>query len=70
MDSLIALIMLVVQFYFVTDGNFRFKKDEKRRILAAACFLIEHRPDLLDIRQDARLHQAPILMEKGAMPAR
>jgi hypothetical protein len=42
-----VLIMLLVQFYFITDGNFRFKNDEKRRILAAACFLIEQRPDLL-----------------------
>ena len=43
----IVLIMLIVQIYFVTDGNFRFKTDERRRILAAACFLIDQRPDLL-----------------------
>ncbi len=43
----IVFIMLLIQFYFVTDGNFWFKKDEKLRVLAAACFLIEQRPDLL-----------------------
>jgi len=43
----IIVIMALAQFYFITDGNFRFKADEKRRILAAACFLIEQRPDLL-----------------------
>ncbi|MGO9116654.1 MAG: hypothetical protein ACLQPD_03485 [Desulfomonilaceae bacterium] len=42
-----VFIMLVVQVYLVTEGNFKFKMDEKRRILAAACFLIEQRPDLL-----------------------
>ena len=42
-----VFIVLVAQFYLLTDGNFRFKTDEKRRILAAACFLIEQRPDLL-----------------------
>jgi hypothetical protein len=41
------VIMIVTQFYFATNGNFRFNKDEKQRILAAACFLIEQRPDLL-----------------------
>jgi hypothetical protein len=44
---IIAGIMLLAQFYFATNGNFQFNRDEKRRILAAACFLIEHRPDLL-----------------------
>jgi hypothetical protein len=43
----IILIMALAQFYFITDGNFRFKSDEKRRVLAAACYLIEQRPDLL-----------------------
>ena len=43
----LVFIMLFAQFYFVTNGSFRFKNDEKRRILAAACFLIEQRPDLL-----------------------
>ncbi len=44
----LVLIMLFTQFYCVTDGDLRFKHDEKRRILAAACFLIEQRPDLLE----------------------
>lgn len=42
-----VFVMAFTQFYFVTNGNLWFKKDEKRRILAAACFLIEQRPDLL-----------------------
>ena len=45
--GIFVFIMLVAQVYFLTDGNFQFKMDEKRRILAAACFLIEQRPDLL-----------------------
>ena len=40
-------LTIFLQFYYVTAGNFQFKKDDKRRILAAACFLIEQRPDLL-----------------------
>ncbi len=40
-------MMVVAQFYFATNGNFQFNKDEKRRVLAAACFLIEQRSDLL-----------------------
>ena len=44
----LVFIMALAQFYFVTDDNFRSKHDEKRRILAAACFLIEQRPDLLE----------------------
>jgi len=40
-------VMVLGQFYFATNGNFHFNKDEKRRVLAAACFLIEQRPDLL-----------------------
>jgi len=43
----LVFVMLFAQFYFVTDGSLRFKSDENRRILAAACFLIENRPDLL-----------------------
>jgi hypothetical protein len=43
----VVLIMVLAQLHFATDGDFRFNKDEKRRILAAACFLIEQRPDLL-----------------------
>jgi hypothetical protein len=44
---LFVAIMVAGQFYFATNGNFQFNKDEKRRILAAACFLIEQRRDLL-----------------------
>lgn len=40
-------IMALVQIYVVTDRQFSFVGDEKRRVLAAACFLIEERPDLL-----------------------
>jgi hypothetical protein len=41
------VIMGLFQVYLVTDKTFSFEGDKKQRVLAAACFLIEHRPDLL-----------------------
>lgn len=41
------LVLAISQIYFVTDKQFAFVGDKKQRILAAACYLIEQRPDLL-----------------------
>jgi len=42
-----VLVLAISQIYFVTDKQFAFIGDKKQRILAAACHLIEKRPDLL-----------------------
>jgi len=42
-----VLVLAISQIYFVTDKQFAFVGDKKQRILAAACHLIEKRPDLL-----------------------
>ncbi len=62
-DVYVAAILLVMagfQIYMVTDRTFTFDGDKKQRILAAAFFLIEHRPDLLS--GDAK----PIIAEGDA----
>jgi hypothetical protein len=44
----LALVLLAIyQIGWLTNWHFHGSADEKRRILAAACFLIEQRPDLL-----------------------
>ena len=43
----VVLALSVFQLGAVTDWGFGRKTDERRRVLAAACFLIEDRPDLL-----------------------
>jgi hypothetical protein len=42
-----VLVLAISQIYFLTDKQFAFVGDKKQRVLAAACFLIEQRPDLL-----------------------
>lgn len=46
---LVALVvaLAVLQMGLVTDWGFGTRTDERRRVLAAACLLIEERPDLL-----------------------
>jgi hypothetical protein len=43
----IIIALSVFQVGVTTDWQFGLKTDERRRVLAAACFLIESRPDLL-----------------------
>ncbi len=44
----VALVILgLFQVYIVTEKRFSFEADKKQSVLAAAYFLIEHRPDLL-----------------------
>ncbi len=47
--SAVAIIVAlgVFQIGIVTDWGFGLKTDERRRVLAAACYLIDSRPDLL-----------------------
>ncbi|MBI4962746.1 MAG: hypothetical protein HY913_05655 [Desulfomonile tiedjei] len=42
-----VVALAISQAYFVTDKQFAFVGDKKQRVLAAACYLIEQRPDLL-----------------------
>ena len=42
-----VLALAISQVYFVTDKQFAFQGDQKQRVLAAASYLIEQRPDLL-----------------------
>lgn len=42
-----VMVMVIFQLYFLTDKHFVFPEDKKLRVLAAACYLIEERPDLL-----------------------
>jgi hypothetical protein len=42
-----VLVLAISQVYFLTDKQFAFVGDKKQRVLAAACFLNEQRPDLL-----------------------
>lgn len=43
----VVVALSIFQIGIVTDWGFGTKTDERRRVLAAACFLIEDRPDLL-----------------------
>jgi hypothetical protein len=47
--ALVAIVaaLAVFQIGVVTDWGFGAKNDDRRRVLAAACFLMEYRPDLL-----------------------
>jgi hypothetical protein len=47
-----VVIMLCLQLFFIFGTDFLGPSDEKRRVLAAACYLIEQRPDLL--KEDKR----------------
>jgi len=51
----LAVIMAVFQVYVATGNDFSFKAADDRRILAAACFLVEQRPDLLNETRTAFL---------------
>lgn len=59
--SLVAIFVvcsMVTQLFVITEGSFSF--DQRRRILAAACFLVEERSDLLE--KDKRI------MATGMLP--
>jgi len=45
--AFIAGLLVVFQVYVTTGGSFSFQVNDDRRVLAAATFLIEQRPDLL-----------------------
>jgi len=51
----IAIIMAVFQVYMASGKDFSFEQPDDQRILAAACFLIEQRPDLLTENRTAFL---------------
>lgn len=51
----LAVIMAVFQVYVATGKDFSFKASDDRRVLAAACFLVEQRPDLLSEAETAFL---------------
>jgi hypothetical protein len=48
-----ALACVFTQFFVVSEGGFFCKNDERHRVLAAACFVIEQRPDLLTVDKKA-----------------
>ena len=50
-----VLVMLSLQLLFIFGPHFLGPVDQKRRVLAAACFLIEQRPDLL---KEGKRHMA------------
>ena len=51
----IAIVMAVFQVYITSGKDFSFDREDDRRILAAASFLIEQRPDLLTENKTAFL---------------